>query len=215
MTDNKTFRQIAMILEDADNREAFFDALNDQVSSAVYDDDDTPDHKYYQLTEDYLKASSAVRETMDNVSMAYTGWCVSTLLENALQEYGYIHELPQIEDSVSDTLKAGEKGAALNDLIHAARDQAQRPSSAKLQYDIADTLVTFGDANGGVNNLTVCCTNPIGVGQFVFNDQTIITSGTDGKEAVMQRHEQRLDQLNRQYDLGTPEPFKPDPAQEI
>lgn len=215
MTDNKTFRQIAMILEDTDNREAFFDALNNQVSSAVYDDDDTPDHKYYQLTEDYLKASSAVRETMDNVSMAYTGWCVSTLLENALQEYGYIHELPQIEDSVSDTLKAGEKGAALNDLIDAARDQAQRPSSVKLQYDIADTLVTFGDADGGVNNLTVCCTNPIGDGQFVFNDQTIITSGTDGKEAVMQRHEQRLDQLNRQYDLNTPAPFKPDPAQEI
>ncbi len=215
MTDDRTFRQIAMILEDTDNREAFFDALNDQVSSAVYDDDDTPGHKYYQLTEDYLKASAAVRETMDNVSMAYTGWCVSTLLENALQEYGYIHELPQIEDSVSDTLKAGEKGAALNDLIHAARDQAQRPSSAKLQYDIADTLVTFGDANGGVNNLTVCCTNPIGVGQFVFNDQTIITSGTDGKEAVMQRHEQRLDQLNRQYDLNTPAPSKPDPVQEI
>lgn len=107
--------------------------------------------------------------------------------------------LPLSETEISTPRPYTEQAprATLSTLIQAARDQLeQHAPDENIHYDISDTLITYGDANGGVNNLTLCITNPVGTDPMTYNDKTVMTSGTDGKDAVMKRHEDKLHTLN-------------------
>ncbi len=203
MTDEKRMLQLEKLLEDAEHSETFYSYLDDEIIAAVQEDDETPVHKYSHFVASYLKASPEEKAIMDDACIAFTGWRASTLLENTLTAYAVTHTLPEIEAEMPAPNVSKEPQPMLSDLIQAASQQRKQQGSAeRLQYDMADTLIMFGERN----NLVFCSTNPIGMDPLSYNAHTVFTSGTDGKEAVLKRHEARLNQLNRQAEKNDPLP---------
>lgn len=97
-------------------------------------------------------------------------------------------------------LKEEKKHSSLDSRIQNAKQRSEAgKESAPILYDKELTLISYENYRGGVNNLTCCRTNPVGVSPYIMTGETVFTSGEGDTDAVIEKHNRKLDKLNKQY----------------
>lgn len=67
-------------------QENFYSAMDDDIRDAMMFDVESPQHKYWQLVDEYIAGDRKIRNLLDLAISSLTGWNLSTLIKNAMNK---------------------------------------------------------------------------------------------------------------------------------
>lgn len=92
------FSKLDKALHNDEFRAEFYSDMDEAIADAIESDTEKPNHKYWQLVNDYITGSDKFRKIVDGAVCSITGWNLSTILKNSFEN---VEEFQPIEELLS------------------------------------------------------------------------------------------------------------------